>query len=153
MGKIRRRGRIYYIDYYADHRRIRERIGLSRDLAEKILKKREIEVIEDKFKNDMYLPHSAAANSEILFSMGVNPSVLGAGLPGGPYSGNSGSGSDIREALLVNIALSWADRELGYDPLYLMRDFNGWDPETEFRTINTVLTTLDTGAGTAKTLN
>ena len=112
----------------------------------------DIEVIEDKFKNDMYLPHSAAANSEILFSMGVNPSVLGAGLPGGPYAGNSGSGSDIREALLVNVALSWADRELGLDPLYLMRDFNGWNPETEFRTINTILTTLDTGAGTGKTL-
>ena len=84
--------------------------------------------------------------------MGVNPSVLGAGLPGGPYAGNSGSGSDIREALLVNVALSWADRELGLDPLYLMRDFNGWNPETEFRTINTILTTLDTGAGTGKTL-
>ena len=58
-------------------------------------------------KTEDRLSTSAAANSEILFSLMVNPSVLGAGMPGGPYAGNAGSGSDIREGLLVSLILNY----------------------------------------------
>ena len=94
---------------------------------------------------------SAAANSEILFSLMVNPNVFGAGMPGGSYAGNQG-GSNIREAFLVNIANAWIDRQNLLDPILLMLRSNGVkDIELRFR--NTILTTLDTGAGTQKTLS
>jgi hypothetical protein len=43
----------------------------------------EIDVIDNKKILDEKLSTSAAGNSEILFSLMVNPSVLGAGMPGG----------------------------------------------------------------------
>lgn len=94
---------------------------------------------------------SAAANSEILFSLMVNPNVLGAGMPGGTYAGNQG-GSNIREAFLVNIANAWIDRQNILDPLELFMRLNGM-PDCSLRFRNTILTTLDTGAGTAHRLS
>lgn len=95
---------------------------------------------------------SAAANSEILFALMVNPNVLGAGMPGGSYAGNQG-GSNIREAFLVNIANSWIDRQNILDPLQLYLQLNGADEDVQLRFRNTILTTLDTGAGTTHQLS
>lgn len=47
MGIYKRKD-IWYIDYYANHRRIREKIGASKKLAENTLKKREVEIAEGK---------------------------------------------------------------------------------------------------------
>jgi hypothetical protein len=94
---------------------------------------------------------SAAANSEILFTLMINPNLLGAGMPGGTYAGNQG-GSNIREAFLVNIANAWIDRQNLLDPLECYLRFNGvTDVELRFR--NTILTTLDSGAGTKKVIS
>ena len=82
----------------------------------------------------------------------LNPNVLGAGMPGGTYAGNQG-GSNIREAFLVNIANAWLDRQNILDPLEAFIRFNGADENIEWRFRNTILTTLDTGAGTQKTLS
>ena len=95
---------------------------------------------------------SAAANSEILFALMVNPNVLGAGMPGGSYAGNQG-GSNIREAFLVNIANSWIDRQNMLDPLQLYLQLNGAPDDVQLRFRNTILTTLDTGAGTSHQLS
>ena len=111
-----------------------------------------IKPLENKLSNDQNLVTSAAANSEIMFSIMVNPNVLGAGMPGGTYAGNQG-GSNIREAYLVNIANCWLDRQDLMDPLELMTRYTGADEDIEWRFRNTVLTTLDTGAGTKKTLS
>ena len=46
---IRKRGNIWYVDYYAYGRRIRERIGVNRKLAEDILRKRKTQVIENRY--------------------------------------------------------------------------------------------------------
>jgi hypothetical protein len=109
-----------------------------------------IEPLENKYKEGDKLVSSAAANSEILFSLMINPNVMGAGMPGGVYSGNQG-GSNIREAFLVNIANAWLDRQSLLDPIECMLQYNGVkDIELRFR--NTILTTLDTGAGTQKNL-
>lgn len=111
----------------------------------------EITALDNKYKDGDQLVTSAAANSEILFSLMINPNVLGAGMPGGTYAGNQG-GSNIREAFLVNIANSWPDRQNLLDPIELFLRFNGVkDVELRFR--NTVLTTLDTGAGTKKVVS
>jgi hypothetical protein len=111
-----------------------------------------IEPISNKLGNDQNLITSAAANSEILFSLMINPNVMGAGMPGGSYAGNTG-GSNIREAFLVNLANAWIDRQSILDPLEAFLRFNGMGEDIELRFRNTILTTLDTGAGTTKTLS
>ena len=108
--------------------------------------------LQNKLSSEQDLISSAAANSEILFSLMVNPNVLGAGMPGGAYAGNQG-GSNIREAFLVNIANAWLDRQNLLDPLETFVRFNGAPQNMEWRFRNTILTTLDTGAGTKKTLS
>jgi hypothetical protein len=110
-----------------------------------------IEPLDNKYKDGDKLITSAAANSEILFALMINPNVLGAGMPGGTYSSNQG-GSNIREAFLVNIANAWIDRQNILDPLEIFLEYNGiTDVQLRFR--STILTTLDTGAGTSKTLS
>jgi hypothetical protein len=110
-----------------------------------------IEALDNKFKTETNLIESAVADSNILFSINVNPTVMGAGLPGaGPYAGKTG-GSDIRESFLVNVALAWLDRQNVLDPLECKTRFNGID-DCEWRFQNMLLTTLDSGAGTTKNL-
>ncbi len=117
----------------------------------KIEEEWKITALDNKYKGGDNLVTSAAANSEILFSLMVNPNVFGAGMPGGTYAGNQG-GSNIREAFLVNIANAWIDRQNILDPIELYIRLNGCkDCDLRFR--NTVLVTLDTGAGTKKTLS
>ena len=92
------------------------------------------------------LSTSAAANSEILFSMMINPSVLGAGMPGGSYAGNTGSGSDIRESFLVSVITTYIEKQQVLDPIYMMLRYN--DKKNENLTLkykDTILTTLNTG--------
>lgn len=108
--------------------------------------------LDNKLDNKQNLITSGAANSEIMFAIMVNPNVMGAGMPGGTYAGNQG-GSNIREAYLVNVANAWLDRQGILDPIEIVNRYNGGDETVEWRFRNTVLTTLDTGAGTTKTLS
>ena len=55
-------------------------------------------------------------------------------------------------AFLVNIANAWIDRQNLLDPIKLLLKSHGLD-DIELRFRNTVLTTLDSGAGTQKTLS
>ena len=117
----------------------------------KIEEEWKITALDNKYKGGENLVTSAAANSEILFALMVNPNVFGAGMPGGNYAGNQG-GSNIREAFLVNIANAWIDRQNLLDPIQMfLKEKYNTDITLRFR--NTVLTTLDTGAGTTKTLS
>lgn len=111
-----------------------------------------ITALDNKYKGGENLVTSAAANSEILFAIMVNPNVLGAGMPGGTYAGNQG-GSNIREAFLVNIANAWIDRQNLLDPIQMYLHLSGVPSDVQLRFRNTVLTTLDTHAGTTKTLS
>lgn len=116
----------------------------------KIEEEWKITALDNKYKGGENLVTSAAANSEILFALMVNPTVLGA-TPSGNYTTNAG-GSNIREAFLVNIANAWIDRQNLLDPIKLIvKQKFGIDCDIRFR--NTVLTTLDTGAGTQKTVS
>lgn len=101
----------------------------------------EVTPVSNQLKDGVYLPEASAANSEIMFAMGVDPSLLGAGIPGGKM--NTGSGSDKREAFTILTSLFKPKREITLEPWELLRDFNGWDPELEGGFANTVLTTLD----------
>lgn len=116
----------------------------------KIEEEWKITALDNKYKGGENLVTSAAANSEILFSLMVNPTVLGA-TPSGNYTTNAG-GSNIREAFLVNIANAWVDRQNLLDPIrILVKSMFNIDVDIRFR--NTILTTLDSGSGTSHTLS
>ncbi len=89
-----------------------------------------IDVIDNKLKDDAYLPDSQAANSEILFAMGVDPCLIGSGIPGGKLG--AGSGSDKREAYWMLNADMGPDRVISLEPLYFVRDFNKWSNDIQF---------------------
>jgi hypothetical protein len=111
----------------------------------------EIAEFSQKWSNEQLMT-SAIANSEILASLGINPAVRGL-MPGSSiYAGNQG-GSNIREAFLIDNALSWVFRAMILDPLDDMMRFNGFDPAIQLRFRSTFLTTLDTGGGTGKNLS
>lgn len=111
----------------------------------------ELTVIEDKTNIDQELITGSAADLQILIAMGVHPTLLGAGTIG---TGQQRSGgSDIRESDLIYTASLNLERNVVLEPLYLVRDYNEWDKEIVFRIRDTILTTLDTGAGTAKKLS
>lgn len=103
--------------------------------------------IDTKNTTDKDLLLSGTANSEIMFAMGVNPNILGAGKPGGVYASNQG-GSNIREGKLEHDSNLHLERQLALEPLNFIKRFNGWDENLEFRFRDTVLTTLDTGKQT-----
>jgi hypothetical protein len=111
-----------------------------------------IERLDNKMNVNEKLSTSAAANSEILFSLMVNPSVLGAGMPGGPYSGNAGSGSDIREGFMASLVLSYIERHQVLNPVKLMFQFNGYK-NIDFKYKNIILTTLDTGKSSTEKIS
>ena len=101
----------------------------------------EIEPIDNKIKDGSYLPDASAANSEILFSMGVDPSLIGAGIPGGKLG--AGSGSDKREAFMILSALFKTKRQTTLEIWDFLKSYNSWDEDLQARFENTTLTTLD----------
>lgn len=104
-----------------------------------------IERLKNEIDTKERLSTSAAANSEILFSMMINPSTLGAGMPGGAYAGTAGSGSDIRESYLVSVITTYLEKQQILDPVRMMFAFNNGDNNIVFKYKETILTTLNTG--------
>jgi hypothetical protein len=116
----------------------------------------EIKRVEDTTISGELLPDSAAANSEILFSLMMNPALMGADTPGGPYSGGAGSGSNIREAAWVQVMIQELERNAITRLLNLVSRINGWKkrhPQLVWRWPGLVLTTLDTGKSSEEVAN
>lgn len=115
----------------------------------------EITVLDDKYKDGAMLPDSTAANSEIIFSMMMNPALMGNGQPGGPYSNNAG-GSNVRESYLIQLMLSQPERDELAREMWLVGEINGWNKRYNidgkqrlvWRFPSGLLTTLDTGKST-----
>ncbi|MCK9402920.1 MAG: hypothetical protein M0Q26_05945 [Chitinophagaceae bacterium] len=135
----------------------------------------EINVLDDKTKEGKFLPDSAAADKQILFSMFFNPAIWGGNLLGDGASGGAGSGSDIREAVAVQLMMMHVERALNLNVFDLVKKYNGWSkrleipmeynvstvngntaflskrtiiPRLVFRYKSELLTTLDTGGST-----
>lgn len=106
-----------------------------------------ITTIDSKSNVDKDLLTASTANSEIMIAMGVNPNIIGAGKPGGVYASNQG-GSNVREGKLEHDSSLVLDRHLLLEPFQLIKEFNKWPDELEFRHKNTVLLTLDKGKQT-----
>lgn len=100
----------------------------------------EIDVLDNKIKEGALNLDSAAANSEILFSIGIDPTLIGAGMPGKELGAKSGS--DKREAFNIAISDAMYDRVDTLDTLRFIAEFNGWD-NTHFAFKDNILTTLD----------
>ena len=112
-----------------------------------------IEVLDDKVKEGKLLPDSSASDKQILFSLMMNPTIMGANTIGGA-EGGAGSGSDIREAYLVQIMLMEAERRMNSKIFNVVKRFNKWADKYHgknlvFRYPNLILTTLDKGGSTA----
>ncbi len=101
----------------------------------------EIEAIDNKLKDGTYLPEASAANSEILFGQGVDPTLLGAGIPGGKLG--AGSGSDKRVAFSILSSLMKSRREITLEPWEFLKAYNGWPLELQGGFADTTITTLD----------
>ena len=109
----------------------------------------DIKPIEDTTKPGELLPDSAAANSEIAFAMLFNLAIVGGNQASGLYESSQG-GSNVRESILTQIIIRELERMYIRKIYNIISRFNGWDkkyPGLEFIIPATVLTTLDTGAG------
>jgi hypothetical protein len=107
---------------------------LTWDKIEKKLKDGwKIDVIDNKLVDGAYLPDTQAANSEILFGIGVDPCLIGSsGVPGGGPSLGAGSGSDKREAYWMLNADMGISRQSSLWPLYFAKKFNKWPADIQF---------------------
>jgi hypothetical protein len=127
--------------------------GKSIPGSKDIFKYIHIEPVKDETQAGELLPDSAAANFEILFSIGMSPALIGMNvLGGGSYGGGAGSGSDIRESALVQIMIQSLERLSITRKLNFVSKVNGWKdryPGMVWRFPGQVLTTLDKGGSTA----
>lgn len=101
----------------------------------------QVEKIGQVDSNGEFLLDASAGNSEILFPMGVDPSLLGGGIPGGKNL--SGSGSDKREAWTILCARMTKRQIRTLQIFENIKDWNNWDPSVYVKYPSVNLTTLD----------
>lgn len=126
-----------------------------RDRDGKIWPEIEIVSIDDTTKPGEYLPDSAAANSEIAIACNYNLTMNGGNQKNGLYSENQG-GSNVREASTLSVIQGEKERQEVRYLMNIMKYFHGWDkkyPGMDFIIPGSILTTLDTGAGTKDIIN
>jgi hypothetical protein len=105
--------------------------------------------IDDKIKSGLYVEDSQEASSHIYTALQVDPTL--SGISPGKGMG-AGSGSDKRVAANLFVNTHSFHQDLILEVLNLVRDYNGWDSELEFRFLNPEINTLDKpGESTVKT--
>jgi hypothetical protein len=86
--------------------------------------------IDDKIKSGIYVEDSQEASAHLINSLGVDPALFpfhtGKGMSGG-------SGSDKNSSYNLLMASFKPFHDLVLEPLYVVKEFNGWDEELEFR--------------------
>lgn len=139
--------RTMLVDAIDDHMAGNDAAGRSlispffRDQSGKEIKGIQIEEIPQGQSNGEFLLDASAGNSEILFPMGVDSSILGAGIPGGKNL--SGSGSDKREAYTILCARLPKKQIRTLKVFEIVQEWNNWDPSLFAKLPNVNLTTLD----------
>lgn len=110
--------------------------------------------ITDAIKDGKYIEDNLEAAANIFYALGVDPAIVG--FAGGANQAARSGGSDKREAYLIILQMLAPQREMLLEPLDFVADYNGWKkryPRLRFQFRDTILTTLDTGAGTKKVLS
>jgi hypothetical protein len=98
--------------------------------------------IDDKIKSGVYVEDSQEASTHLMNALELDPTLFGAG-PGKGFS--AGSGSDKNSAYnLLMVALK-PIHDLILQPLYVVRDVNGWSDELEFRMAHTFMAESTSG--------
>lgn len=105
-----------------------------------------ITAIDDKIKDGKLLPDTSAADTQILYACMMNPALVGVNMIGGGAIQSAGSGSGLREALLLQIILTEPDRRMVSQFFEIAKRYNGWPTEYVLRYPQQVMTTLNTGA-------
>jgi hypothetical protein len=100
--------------------------------------------IENKLSKGEFMAEVKEASINKAMAVGLHPALLGTV----PNSGLGGSGSNIREAFNLNAIVNKPVQDIILEPLYVIRDFNKWNPDVEFRIKNPFMTTLDKGVET-----
>ena len=109
-----------------------------------------IEEIGSKFKDGQYIEDSNEASTHILTALGEDPTLSGNG-PGKNYG--AGSGSDKKVAWDIAYTLERPVQDIILEPLNVVRDYNGWNPELVFRCRYGMQANLYSGTGVPKTSN
>lgn len=111
-----------------------------------------IEAIPDKLKDGQYLADNMEATAHLLYALGLDPTLVGFA---SKEMGSRSGGSDKRESLLIYLSQLEPYRDILFEPLDFIAEYNGWKkkyPWLKFRMPQTLLTTLDTGASTKETV-
>jgi hypothetical protein len=87
-----------------------------------------IEPITNELNAVKDLPNNVAANSEILFAIGIDPSLLGLNMPGGKDL-NGGGGSQRRESLKIKQATLTRERLLSLEFAWAVAILNKYDED------------------------
>lgn len=104
--------------------------------------------IDDKISDGKYLEDGKEASLYKMSAVGLHPALVGTM----PNNGLGGAGSNIREAYNLHMLSITAHQDIILEPLYIMRDYNGWGDDVEFRFRNSFMNTLDKGTETTKTI-
>jgi len=110
-------------------------------ITEKPIPGFEIVVIDSKFKEGDFVPAADHADAKITRALGIDPSLAGLQPAGGKMG--AGSGSDKREAFNNSILLTQAESKILFEPLYMVKHFNGWDKDIHFGFSHQFSTTTD----------
>ena len=109
--------------------------------------------VTDAMKDGKYITDSMEAAAKIFYALGQDPTLPGFA---SEHMQSSSGGSNKREAFLIALALMNPYRDLKLEPLDFIAQYNGWSDRYENLTFvfrDTILTTLDTGAGTKKVVS
>jgi hypothetical protein len=85
-----------------------------------------IEPIQNELSAVKDLPNNVAANSEILFAIGIDPSLLGLNMPGAKDL-NGGGGSQRRESLKIKQATLTRERMVSLEFAWAVSILNKYD--------------------------
>ena len=114
----------------------------------------ELTTIDDQKLDNKYIEDSIEAAYNISYGVGIDGTEIGLSNKTGGSS--RGSGSDIRESWLIANAELKPFRDALNEPLMFVARYNGWRkryPKFKIMYRDTILTTLNTGAGTEKKIS
>lgn len=109
-----------------------------------------VHTIDDKIKSGVFVEDSSEAVAHLCNALEMDPSLF----PHIQSKGQtSGSGSDKNSAYNLFMASIKPYHDLVLEPLNLIRDYNGWDPEIEFQIGTTFMSSSTSGKPTMQPAN
>ena len=108
--------------------------------------------IEDKLRDGNFLEDSREASRHLRSALNLDSALIGDD-QGKTLGG--GGGSDKRIAFNISAALMQPYREVLFEPIYFIAEYNGWldrCPNLKFKTVEIQLETLDKAHQTSNTV-